>query len=80
MHIYIRTISPQNDGPLGSKVCPIYGIKQTDGEVPIMIELWGNRSTPFLPYLTGPLCSGEVSPDRTLPMGQIKQNCVPMLK
>ena len=28
---------------------------QSDGEVPVMLELWGMRSTPSLPSLPGPL-------------------------
>ena len=32
-------------------VCPGYDTKQSDGEVPVMLELWGMRSTPSLPLL-----------------------------
>ena len=35
--------------------CPDYDTKQSDGEVPAMLELWGMRSTPSLPSLPGPL-------------------------
>ena len=35
--------------------CPGYGTKQSDGEVPVMLELWGMRSTPLLPLLPDPL-------------------------
>ena len=31
-----------------------YGTKQSDGEVPVMQELWGMRSTPLLPLLSDP--------------------------
>ena len=34
---------------------PGYGTKQSDGEAPVMIELWGMRSTPSLPSLPRPL-------------------------
>ena len=37
------------------KECPGYDTKQSDGEVPAILELWGMRSTPSLPSLTGPL-------------------------
>ena len=35
--------------------CPGYDTKQSDGEVPVMLELWGMRSTPSLPLLQSPL-------------------------
>ena len=35
--------------------CPGYDAKQSDGEVPAVLELWGMRSTPLLPLLPGPL-------------------------
>ena len=35
--------------------CPGYDTKQFDGEVPVMLELWGMQSTPLLPSLPGPL-------------------------
>ena len=28
--------------------CPRYDTKQSDGKVPVMLELWGMRSTPFI--------------------------------
>ena len=49
--------------------CPIYDTKQSDGEVPAVLELWGMRSTPSLPLLPGPLWPGVVAPDRALSMG-----------
>ena len=52
-------------------------MKQSDGEVPVMLELWRMQSTPSLP---GPLWPGMVAPDRVLSMGQIELNCVLMLK
>ena len=48
---------------------PVYDTKQSDGEVPVMLELWGLRSTPSLPSLPGPLWVGVVAPDRALSMG-----------
>ena len=44
--------------------CPVYDTKQSDGEVPAMLELWGMRSTPLLPLLPGPLWPGVVAPDK----------------
>ena len=35
--------------------CPGYDMKQSDPEVPVLLELWGMRSTPLLPSLPGPL-------------------------
>ena len=49
--------------------CPRYDTKQSDGEVPVMLELWGMRSTPSLPLLPGQLWPGVVAPDRALSMG-----------
>ena len=43
-----------------------YDTKQSDGEVPAMLELWGMRRTPSLPSLPGPLWPGVVAPDRVL--------------
>ena len=59
--------------------CPGYDTKQSDGEVPVVLELWGMRTTLLLPSLPGPLWLGEVAPDRALYMGQIELNCVLML-
>ena len=62
--------------------CPRYDTKQSDGEVPVMLELWGMQSTPSLPSLPDPLWLGAVAPDRVLSMGQIelctyvKMNCL----
>ena len=49
--------------------CPGYDTKQSDGEVPSLLEIWGMRSTPSLPSLPGPLWPGVVAPDRALSMG-----------
>ena len=51
----------------------------SDGEVPVMLELWGMQSTPSMPSLPGSLWYGVVAPDRVLFMGQIELNCVLML-
>ena len=57
-----------------------YDIKQSDGEAPVMPELWGMWSYPLLPLLPGPIWPGVVALDRVLSMGQIELNCVLMLK
>ena len=59
--------------------CPGYDTKYSDREVPVLLELWGMRSTPSLPSLPGPLWPGMVAPVRVLSMGQIELNCVIML-
>ena len=52
--------------------CPGYDIKQSDGEAPVMLELWGMWHTPSLPLLPGPLCLGVIAPDRALSMSQFR--------
>ena len=44
-------------------VCSGYDIKRSDCEVLVMLELWGERNTPSLPSLLGPLCPRVVAPD-----------------
>ena len=34
--------------------CPRYDAKQSDGEVTVLLELWGMWSTPLLPSLPSP--------------------------
>ena len=55
--------------PPPTNACPGYDTKQSDGEVPVMLELFGMRSTPSLPLLPGPLWPGMIAPDRALSMG-----------
>ena len=57
----------------------VYDTKQSDGEIPVIMEFWGMQNTPSLPSLPGPLWPGVVAPDRALSMGQIELNCVLML-
>ena len=47
-----------------------YDSKQSDGEVPLMLDLWGMLSSTSLPLLPGPLWL--VAPDWILSMGQIE--------
>ena len=49
--------------------CPAYDTKQSDGEVPAVLELWGMRNTSSLPSFPGPLWPGVVAPDRALSIG-----------
>ena len=49
-----------------------YDTKQSTGEVPEILELWGIRSTPSLPLLLGPLLPAMVAPDRTRTMDWIE--------
>ena len=63
-----RGVSPSSE-------CPRYDTKQSDGDVPVMSELWGMKSTPPLPSFPGSLWSGVVAPDSVLSMGQIELNC-----
>ena len=58
---------------------PGYDTKQSNGEIPVMLELWGMQSTPFLLSLPGTLWPGGVAPDRVLSMGQTELSCVLML-
>ena len=44
--------------------CPRYDTKQPDGEVPVMLELWGMWSTPSLQLLPSQLWPWVVAPDR----------------
>ena len=44
-------------------------MKRSDGEAPVMLEIWGMRSTLSLPLLPGPLWPVMTAPDRALSMG-----------
>ena len=59
--------------------CPGYDVKQSDSEIPAMLELWGMRNTSSLPSLSCPLWPGVVASNRVLSMGQIELNCVLLL-
>ena len=52
--------------------CPRYDTKQSDGEAPVMLELWRVWSTSLLSSLSGPLWTGLVALDRVLSMGQME--------
>ena len=59
--------------------CPGYDTKQSDCEVPAMLEIWGMRSTPSLPSLPGPLWPGVVAPDKGPIYGLHRTNGILML-
>ena len=63
---YTDCISAKGKNP------PPCDIKQSHGEVPVMLELWGMQTTPSLPSLPSELWLGEVAPDKVLSMGRIK--------
>ena len=64
-----RGITPCNE-------CPGYDIKQSNGEAPVMLELWEMWSNCSLTSLPGPLSHGQVASDRVLSMDQIELTCV----
>ena len=51
---------------------PVYDIKHSDGEAPVMLEFWEMRSIPLLLLLPGLLWPRVIAPDRLLSMGQIE--------
>ena len=57
----------------------IYDSKQSDCEVPALLELWGMWSTASIPSFSGPLLPGVKAPDTVLPICQTELNCVLML-
>ena len=69
MGLYNTPTAPLQWGMSPSNECPIYGTKHSDGEVPVILELWGMQRTPSLPLLTGLLWPTMVAPDRALSMG-----------
>ena len=60
--------------------CPGYDTKYSDGEVPVMLKLWGMQSIPSLPSLQGPLWPRVKVLDFVLSMDQIELNCVSYTK
>ena len=59
--------------------CPSYDSKQSDSEVPTMLQLWRMYNAPSLSSLPGQLLLGVVAPDRIQSMGEIELNCELML-
>ena len=69
-HIELAQSTPSlQRGKITPNECPGYNPKQSDGEAPVILELWRMLSSPSLQSLPGPLWLGEVAPDRVLSMG-----------
>ena len=49
-----------------------YDTKQFDGEIPVMLEIWGMQDTPLLPSLPRSLGLEVVAPDKALSRNQIE--------
>ena len=73
---YTDCNSTEGGKPPRSNKCSGYDTKQSDGEVPVILELWEMRSTFSLPLLPGQLWPGVVAPDRILSIGQLELNCI----
>ena len=65
---YTDCTSAEGSDPLPNE-CPGYDTKQSNGDVLVMLGLWGMQSTPSSPLLPGLLWPGVVAPDRALSMG-----------
>ena len=52
--------------------CSVYDTKQSDGEAPGMLKLYGIQNNISLPLFPGPLLPGMVAPKRVLCMDQIQ--------
>ena len=50
--------------PTPANECSGYDTKQSDGKVPVMLELWGMQSTSLLLLFPGPLWPGMVAADK----------------
>ena len=66
-------------GKIPPNECPGYDTKQSNGEVPVRLEVWGMRSTPLLPLLPGSLWPGVVAPDKGLIYGLNRTNSILLL-
>ena len=65
---YTNCTSAEGQDPSPNE-CPGCDTKQSHGEVPLILKLWGMPSTRSLPLLLGPLWTGAVTPDSALSMG-----------
>ena len=71
-----NSFSAEGKDPLRNEY-PGYETKQSDGEVPVMVELWGVHSTSSIPSLPGPLDSGPVyGSNKTKLRTYAKLNCL----
>ena len=57
----------------------VYDTKQSDDDIPAMVELSEMWSTPLLPLLPGPLWPGMVAPDKGPIYGFNRTNGILML-
>ena len=66
-HIYLLSFFALSAGTAEYTACiPQKGktpTKQSDGEDPVILELWEIQNSPLLPSLPGPRRTGEVAPD-----------------
>ena len=46
---YCKLAQSSAEEQVSSDECPTYDTKQSDGESPVMLELWGMQSTPSVP-------------------------------
>ena len=69
----MRVQSVEYTNCISTEECTGGDTKQSDGEIPVLLELCGMQSTPPLPSLPGLLWSGVVAPDRVLSIGQIEK-------
>ena len=60
-------------------VCHGDDTKRSNGEAPVMLELWAMQSTSSLSWLPGPLWPAVVTHEWVLSMSQIELKCVLML-
>ena len=70
---------PLQRGKDPANECPGYDTKKSDGEVPVMLGLWGMRSTPSLPSLPGPLWPRMVAPNKGPIYGLNRTKCILIL-
>ena len=67
----------KNSLGVNSIIIEIMCLSICNGEVSVMLELWGTRSISSLQSLPGPHWLGVVAPKRVLSRSQIELNCVP---
>ena len=70
------TVEHRGVKPLPHNECPWYDTKLANGNVPVMLKLWGMWSTPSLPSLLGYLWPEVLAPNRFLSWSQTERNCV----
>ena len=68
---YTDCISAEGVRPPPTPTSALDMTQQSDGEAPVILELWGMQSTPTLPLFPGPLKLGVAAPDRILSMGRL---------